>query len=115
MTNLIADAETWLAGQLQNNLATTITYRRGGRSISIAATRGATGHQVDQLTGIFSWFDQDWIIPASVLTLGEPVRGDKIEVGSEVYQVLPPNGEECWRWSGNNQTTYRIHSKRDNA
>lgn len=112
MTNMLADAATWLAGQLQANVATAITYRRGGTDLSISATRGASGHQVDQQTGIFSWFDQDWLIPASVLTLGVPLRGDVIVVGTEEFKVLPPNGEECWRWSDHHNTIYRIHSER---
>jgi hypothetical protein len=112
MTNMLADAATWLADQQQAHLATEITYRRGGADLTISATRGASGHQVDQTTGIFSWFDQDWLIPASVLTIGVPLRHDEIIVGSETYKVLPPNGEECWRWSDHNNTIYRIHSER---
>lgn len=113
MTNMLADAATWIAEQQQAHLSETATYRRGGAALTdISITRGASGHQVDQQTGIFSWFDQDWLIPAEVLTLGEPLTGDKIEVGGEVYEVLPPNGEDSWRWADNHQVTYRIHSKR---
>ena len=116
MANMLADAATWLAGQQQAHLATTVTYRRGGSSLSsIAMTRGASGRQVDQLTGILSWFDQDWLVPASVLTIGPPVAGDKIEVGTAIYEVLPPDGEDCWRWSDQHETIYRIHSKRIEA
>lgn len=115
MTNMLADAATWLADQLQNNLATDITYVRGGTSLSISATRGTAGRQIDQLTGIISWHDQDWLIPATVLTNGPPRTGDKIETSTEIYEVLPPTGEDSWRWSDNNQTIYRIHSKRYEA
>jgi hypothetical protein len=115
MANLLADAATWMASQLQNNVATSITYRRGGTDLSISATRGASGRQVDQLTGILSWFDQDWIIPASVLTNGPPRIGDKVIVGTATYEVLPPEGEDCWRWSDQHETIYRIHTKRIEA
>lgn len=115
MTNMLADAATWLADQMQNNLATDITYIRGGTSLSITATRGAAGRQIDQLTGIISWHDQDWLIPASVLTTGDPRIGDKIVEGTSTYEVLPPTGEDCWRWSDNNETIYRIHTKRIEA
>jgi hypothetical protein len=116
MADILADAAAWIADQQQYHLATTGTYRRGGSALEdIAITRGSSGRQVDQLTGIVSWFDQDWLIPASVLTIGPPLAGDKIEVGTEVYEVLPPNGEDCWRWADNHQVMYRIHSKRYSA
>lgn len=116
MANMLGDAATWMAGQMQDHLATAVTYRRGGTTLSISATRGASGRQVDANTGDMSWHDQDWLIPASVLTLGEPERGDRIEVGGEVYRVLPPDeSQECWRWSDHHQTIYRIHTERTKA
>lgn len=116
MADQIADGAAWLAQQQDYHASTTGTYRRGGTALEdIEITRGASGRQVDQLTGILSWSDQDWLISASVLTIGPPLAGDKIEVGTEVYEVLPPNGEDCWRWSGNHQIKYRIHSKRYSA
>lgn len=116
MSNMLADAATWLAGQQQAHLATEITYRRGGATpLSISVTKGASQHQVDQMTGIISWFDQDWLIPASVLTYGEPEVNDVIVYGSEEYEVLPPTGENCWRWSDNHNTIYRVHTKRIKA
>lgn len=115
MTNMLADAETWLAAQYQYHVATSITYRRGGTDLSIAATPGASRHQVDQISGIISWHDKDWYIPVDVLTIGVPRIGDKIIVGSSTFEVLPPTGEECWNWHGDNETIYRIHTKRIEA
>lgn len=115
MPNKLADGASWLGGKLQSQAATSISYVRGGTSLSITATRGASGRQIDQLTGIISWHDQDWLIPATVLTNGPPRTGDKIVTATETYEVLPPTGEDCWRWSDNNQTIYRIHSKRYEA
>lgn len=112
MADRLATAATWMARKHQDYHATSITYRRGGSSLTISAARGASQHQMDQLTGIISWFDQDWLIPASVLTLGEPLVNDVIVCNGEQYEVLPPTGEECWRWSDNHQTIYRIHTKR---
>jgi len=116
MANRIAAAVTWLARKQQAGLSVTATYRRGGTALSgIAITDGTSGRQIDQLTGILTWNDKDWLIPASVLTLGEPLRGDKIEVGGEVYEVLAADGEDCWRWSDNHKKIYRIHTKRYTA
>lgn len=116
MANLFGAVESFFAAALQGNAATSITYRRGGATpLSISATKGASQHQMDELTGIISWFDQDWLIPADVLTIGEPRTRDVIVYGTEEYEVLPPTGEECWRWSDNHQTIYRIHTKRIKA
>jgi hypothetical protein len=116
MTNMLADAATWIASQQQYHLATSITYRRGGATpLSISATKGASQHQVDEMTGVISWFDQDWLIPADVLTLGEPQAGDVITYGTSEFEVLPNTGENVWRWSDNHETIYRIHSKRIKA
>lgn len=115
MPDMLADAASWFADQLQANLATSITYRRGGSSLTISATKGASQHQVDEVSGVISWFDQDWLIPADVLTLGVPLANDVIVYGSEEYEVLSLTGEECWRWSDNHQNIYRIHTKRIKA
>jgi hypothetical protein len=114
MANMLADAATWFAEQLQGNLATTITYQGGGTDLTISATRGASGHQVDTITGVISWHDQDWLIPVSVLTR-EPASGHKIVYGTEIYEVLASTGEQPWRWSDNHKTIYRIHTKRIKA
>lgn len=114
MPNLMADAASWLADQMQAYVATSITYQGGGADLSITATKGTSGHQVDTLSGVISWFDQDWLIPASVLGR-TPASGHKIVCGTEQYEVLPPTGENAWRWSDNHQTIYRIHTKRIKA
>lgn len=114
MANRLADAATWFARKSQASFATTITYQGGGADLTISATKGTSGHQVDTQTGIISWFDQDWLIPASVLGR-TPATGHKIVVGTEVYEVLANTGEEAWRWSDNHQTIYRIHTKRIKA
>lgn len=115
MANLMSDSLSFYAAALQGNAATAITYRRGGNRIDIAATRAATGQQIDTLNGELSWSDQDWLIPASVLTLGEPERGDRIEIGDEIYKVLPPEGQQHWRWSDSHRKIYRVHTKRVSA
>ncbi len=115
MANLFSVVGSFFAAALQGNAAAEITYRRGGADLPISVTKGASQHQVDQITGIISWFDQDWLIPASVLTLGEPRANDVIVYGDEEYEVLPATGEDCWRWSDNHNTIYRVHTKRIKA
>lgn len=115
MANLLQTAMERLAAIQQSHAATSITYRREGKDdISIDATAGAAGTQIDNSTGELSWSDKDWLIPVADLSaLGEPERGDQIIVSStEVYTCLPPAGENCWRPSDNHGARYRIHTKR---
>lgn len=41
----------------------------------------------------------------------EPMRGDEIEFDGKRYQVTDAAGENCWRWHGSLQKTYRIHTR----
>ena len=38
-------------------------------------------------------------------------KGDEIICKGKVYEVLAPNDEPVWRWSGLNEETMRIHTK----
>ena len=40
-----------------------------------------------------------------------PQKGDEIIVDGRVFEVLAPNNEPVWRWSGNYQEAIRIHTK----
>lgn len=112
MADLLADAASWLADQLQAHASKSITYTRGGNALSISATRGLAGRQVDPITGgVISWADQDWIVPISVLTIGPPEVGDKITDDDETFEVLPPDAGDHYSVDNTN-TIYRIHTKR---
>jgi hypothetical protein len=115
MANVMATAASRFAEILQSHAAVTVTYSRSGTPLEISATKGGAQRLVDQQNGVTVWHGDDWLIPASVLTIGPPERGDLIEYGSEIYKVLPPDGEDCWRWSDNHQTIYRIHTERISA
>ena len=41
----------------------------------------------------------------------DPERGDTIIFNNCRYEVLAPNGEPVWRWSGAYHSTRRIHTK----
>jgi hypothetical protein len=112
MADMLADAAVWFAAQQQSHLSQSVTYTRGGNDLSISATRGIAGRQVDPITGgLISWADQDWLIPISVLTIGPPEVGDKIATDAETFEVLPPGAGDCYSVDNTN-TIYRIHTKR---
>ena len=41
----------------------------------------------------------------------EPERGDVIILWGKRYEVLAPNNEPVWRWSGPDNLVRRIHTK----
>ena len=41
----------------------------------------------------------------------DPERGDVILHAGLRYEVLAPNGEPVWRWSGTGRILRRIHTK----
>ena len=120
MANLLSDAEAWLAGQLQTHVATTVTYRRGGAAVSLAATKGRTEfEQIDENGFAQRILSIDFLLPAADLILSGavtlPARGDTIEetIGSatHTHEVLPIGTEPCYRLTGANRKQLRIHTK----
>jgi hypothetical protein len=98
------------------HLTRSVTYRRGDVVVELAATIGRTVFEMDDGAGaVLRVESRDYIIRASDLTLGSPLRGDRIvEAGdgqSFVYEVVPFGSEPCWRWSDPYRKTLRIHTK----
>ena len=52
----------------------------------------------------------DFLIAAEDLP-DDPERGDVILHAGLRYEVLAPNGEPVWRWSGTGRILRRIHTK----
>jgi hypothetical protein len=120
MANLLATGAAWLAGKLASHAAQTVTYRRGGRSVSIAATKGRTASPTDSQFGILDINECDWIITASLIVLGgsvvQPQRDDEIiEADGQRWHVLPTEGEQVFRPADPQGTLLRIHTKRITA
>ena len=53
---------------------------------------------------------RDFLIAAEDLP-DDPERGDVILHAGLRYEVLAPNGEPVWRWSGTGRILRRIHTK----
>lgn len=116
MADMMADAATWLTGQLVDNLSQTVTYRRGSLSVSLTATK-CTVRAESTPEGNVDFHGCDWLIKAALLILGgatvEPNKNDVIEESDgEKWQVLPLAGEPEFRYSDQFRTCYRIHTKR---
>lgn len=96
----------------------TVSYARGATTLSITAVPAQVRSQA-LLTNVvdMSFGERDYLIRASLLTLGEPAEGDRITETlageSKMFEVIEPGqGEPSWRWHDRAETTYRIHTKR---
>ena len=102
----------FLASQRKQFLSESIVYSPlSGEAHPLFATLGRTLFRSENEYGMtVRTLSFDFIVSADDL-VGEPRRGDMIIFNNRQYEVLAPNNEPCWRWSGNDGKTYRIHTK----
>ena len=111
MTNLLNTGLDWLEARMLGYCSDPVQYRRDGDTRIVAAVFGKTDIEVEDNTGIsVSSFVWDFLIEAQVLAF-EPQAGDVIVINNRRYEVMNLSGQGCWRWTGPNQKTYRIHTK----
>ena len=109
---LLENAAAWLNDQREECLSVPIEYRfRSGGFVELTASVGRTLFRAENEYGVTirveSW---DFLVSAEKLP-DEPQSGDRIVHAGRVYEVLAPNGEPVWRWSGSQHVTRRIHTK----
>ncbi len=109
---MLENAAEWLNSQREANLSVPVTYNSRNRGLlSLSASLGKTLFRAEDEYGITVRVEsRDFLISASQLPF-EPVRGDSIDYAGYRYEVLAPNGEPVWRWSGASHITRRIHTK----
>lgn len=103
----------WLNRQRETYLADEISYTRNccGETLMIPATKGSTLFRSEDSYGVVIRVRSvDFIVSASALGFA-PDRGDEIVCNNRIYEVLAPNKEPVWRWSGNSREMIRIHTK----
>lgn len=109
--NLLNNGLDWLEQRLSNFCSSPVEYRREIQILTVNAVFGKTDYEADDGNGIsvgsFIW---DFLIGASVLGF-EPKAGDLIVVNGRFYEVMNVAGQGCWRWTGPNHNTYRIHTR----
>jgi hypothetical protein len=113
MADLMQDAASFLADELADNLSQTVTYTRGGQTVSLAATKCPIRSESDgQYNQDFEGCD--WIVKASLLTLGEPqpVKDVIEEADGQKWEVLDMPNDPCFRPFDPFRTAFRIHTKR---
>lgn len=114
--DLLNSGMAWLAGQLQSNAATAVTYARGGTTLPILATFGQTRLQINAGDGNvrMEYTDRDFIVTKAALgNLFPPQRGDTVkDAAGSVYEVFPYNGEKPWTWCDPYQYQLRVRTKK---
>lgn len=109
---MIEQAAEWLEYQRRKELSVPAEYvRRDGTRIEVNVTLGKTLFRAEDQYGVTVRTEsRDFLIAASELE-NDPERGDSIVYNGCRYEVLAPNGEPVWRWSGTYHWARRIHTK----
>ena len=110
--NLLDAAAEWLNEQRRECLSVPIIYKpKTGGSFEIPATLGRTLFRTENQYGSTIRIEsRDFLVAAADLP-DDPERGDAIIYNGCRYEVLAPNAEPVWRWSGAYHSTRRIHTK----
>lgn len=109
---LLENAAEWLNQQRDECLSVPVIYQeKNGSAVSVTAAIGRTLFRAENEYGVtIRTESRDFLISAEQLP-AEPQRGDKIFHAGRLYEVLAPNGEPVWRWSGTQNIIRRIHTK----
>jgi len=109
---MLEQASAWLEARRLRELSVPAVYvRRNGEQIPVNVTPGRTVFRAEDQYGVTVRIEsRDFLIAASELS-NEPEQGDSIIYNGFRYEVLAPNGEPVWRWSGTCHWTRRIHTK----
>lgn len=112
--NVLRTASQWLDRQRSQYLADRVIYHHFGADAVIAevnAVRGRTLFRAEDDYGVTVRVQsRDFIISAEELTF-IPAKGDEIICDGIRFEVLAPNNEPVWRWSGTDEIALRIHTK----
>lgn len=114
----LSDGMSYLAECRMAEDGESVTYTRGATSLTITAVRGRI-KQPANLTNdrtTVNASDMDFLIDPAVLAFAtaEPLKGDRITVGSEVYEVMPTvSGEQCWIPCDDYGHLIRVHTRRE--
>lgn len=117
MTDMLANAATWLNAQRASKLSQTVTFTTDDGEVSVSATPGSTDYEVDDDNGLtLEAKSQDWIVAAADLVINdeqvEPQPGNRItSAAGETFQVLPLGALGHFRRCDPAGTMLRIHTK----
>lgn len=109
--DILREAATWLAEQMEEHCASEVEYRRGSEVTIVPAVFARTDMEVASEAGIAVhspvW---DFVVGSQNLG-GAPRPGDIIAADGRRYEVAELAGGRCWRWTDQYCTAYRIHTR----
>lgn len=113
--NLFEESFEYMRNILLENVSNDVVYcRRENGSWVKTSTTAVVGHTMfataNENYEAIRVRMYDFLIRAESLGF-EPKKGDVVEYTSGLYEVLAPNNEPCWRYSGADNKFYRIHTK----
>jgi len=120
LADLLEQGMTFLDEKRHQHMTRTVVYQRGGSSVEVAATLGATTFEQADAFGIVQKIEsRDFLIRTSDLVLDGaltlPKAGDRIRDtnGDQVfvYEVMAPGNEPPFRFSDPYRKALRIHTK----
>lgn len=105
--------------RIRQQAAESVTYSRGALSASLDAVPAMLpAESVDSYGVVIDQSWRDWLIRSQDLILPDdsdatlPEVGDRIEqADGAVWEVLPIEGQRCWRYSDGTNYCLRVHSK----
>jgi hypothetical protein len=114
MNNCMSLAEKYIAEMREKYCSVKIDYiSQGGNTVfnGISATLGRTLFKSNNDYGVdIISHGRDFIIKANAIST-TPSLGDIILCNGKRYEVLAPNDEPVWRYSGSSNESLRIHTK----
>jgi hypothetical protein len=109
--SMLDRAAAWLDAQRKAHLSLDATYTRGSVSLSASVTIGKTESQVgsDDASSILSECRDIILSAADLGALVEPAPGDRITIGTVIYEALELGHMGCWRYCDGGNVMMRIH------
>ena len=115
MADILQSGASWLANQLADSAASLCTYHRGNSYAQVRATVGSSTFEAQSQSGVIEiWQSRDFIIKASSLPFGEPLRHDKVVETIDgvdlTYEVTSPSGMPVFRYADPYRNCVRVHT-----
>ncbi len=113
MPDLLETGVAWHETMRKTHMSRDVIYTplATATPIALKATPGRTQFESGNDAGLIVDAEtSDWVIVYADLGR-EPEPGDIIVWGARTYEVMPLGGEACWRYSGVNRTSIRVHTK----
>lgn len=113
--DMLRTGAAWLADQLAENAAVTVTYVRQNTRIQVSATVSSSQFQAADGNGVVEvWESRDYMVRVSDFPFREPARGDRIieTVGdvTTTYEVVTPRGVPLFHYADAFRHSMKIHA-----